>query len=368
MKKFNLKVKTKNKNYSIIIGENILGKTGKYINSALPNCKKIALVVDANIPPAKVFKLKNSLKKYNCFTIKINTNEKIKNLETVNKLINILLKKNFYRDDCLIAFGGGVLGDIVSLTANLIKRGIKFINIPSTFLSQVDSSIGGKTGVNSKYGKNMIGTFYQPELVISDTSCLTSLPKREIICGYAEILKHSLILDRKFFLWLQKNGKKILNIKSKLLVQKAIFKSCKIKTKIIEKDEREKNLRMILNFGHTFAHAFEATKNFSKKINHGESVLLGMICAGEFAVEKGMLKKTELELMKKHYLILNLPTVLKKYFRKRDVKNIIKFMQSDKKNYNFKIRLILINKIGKTLRPKVFNKLSIAKYLNSKLQ
>ena len=125
MKKFNLKVKTKNKNYSIIIGENILGKTGKYINSALPNCKKIALVVDANIPPAKVFKLKNSLKKYNCFTIKINTNEKIKNLETVNKLINILLKKNFYRDDCLIAFGGGVLGDIVSLTANLIKRGIK---------------------------------------------------------------------------------------------------------------------------------------------------------------------------------------------------------------------------------------------------
>ena len=148
------------------------------------------------------------------------------------------------------------MGDIVGLTANLVKRGIKFINVPTTLLSQVDSSIGGKTGVNSGYGKNLIGTFYQPEMVISDTTVLNSLPKREMVCGYAEILKHALILDKKFFSWLQKNGEKIINLNNKIVIQKAIHKSCKIKAKIVEKDETEKDLRMILNFGHTFGHAF----------------------------------------------------------------------------------------------------------------
>ena len=367
MKKFKLVVKTTHKNYPIIIGENILKKTGTIIRSLLPRCKKIALIVDANVPKKKLDEIKNSLKSYNCLIIKLNTSEKIKNLRTVNNLINILLKKNFHRDDCLVAFGGGVLGDITSLTANLIKRGIKFINVPSTLLSQVDSSIGGKTGINSKYGKNMIGTFYQPELVISDTSSLKSLQKREILCGYAEMLKHALILDRKLFFWLQKNGKNILNLKNKLLIQKAIYKSCKIKAKIIEKDEKEKNLRMILNFGHTFAHAFEATKKFSKKINHGESVLLGMICAGEFALNKRILKKTEFDQIKKHYSLLGLPTKIKKYFRKKDVKNIIKFMKSDKKNSDLKIKLILINKIGKCLKARSFSETQIIKHLNSKL-
>ena len=367
MKKFRLVVKTRNKNYPIIIGENILKKTGKIIKPILPNCRKVALIADANVPRKKLNKIKNSLKNYNCSIIRLNTSEKIKNLRTVNNLINILLKKNFHRDDCLIAFGGGILGDIVSLTANLIKRGIKFVNIPSTLLSQVDSSIGGKTGINSKYGKNMIGTFYQPELVISDIDTLKSLPKREIVCGYAEILKHALILDRKLFFWLQKNGKNILNLKNKSLIQKAIYKSCKIKTKIIEKDEKEKNLRMILNFGHTFAHAFEATKNFSGKINHGESVLLGMICAGEFALNKRILKKKEFTLIKKHYLLLGLPTKIGKYFKKKDIKNIIKFMKSDKKNSDLKIKLILIKKIGKSLRSKSFDEFQIKKYLNSRL-
>ncbi len=227
--------------------------------------------------------VKNSIKNFDSLYIKLNTNEKIKNFGTVSKLINKLLKKKFHRNDCLIALGGGVLGDIVGLAANLVKRGIKFINVPTTLLSQVDSSIGGKTGVNSVYGKNLIGTFYQPEMVISDTTVLNSLPKKEMICGYAEILKHALILDKKFFFWLQKNGEKIINLSNNLIVQKAIHKSCKIKAEIVEKDETEKDLRMTLNFGHTFGHAFEATTNFSNKINHGESVLLGMLCAAEFA-------------------------------------------------------------------------------------
>jgi 3-dehydroquinate synthase/shikimate kinase/3-dehydroquinate synthase len=254
---------------------------------------------------------------------------------------------------------------MAGLTASLVKRGIKFINIPTTLLSQVDSSIGGKTGVNSEHGKNLIGSFYQPEMVISDTSALNSLPKREITCGYAEILKHALILDKKLFYWLQKNGKKILNLNSKIVIQKAIYQSCKIKAKIIEKDEKEKDLRMVLNFGHTFAHAFEATTNFSNKINHGESVLLGMLCAAEFAFKNKILKNKDLNLIKEHYSTLNLPSKLDNYFTKKDIKKIIQFMKFDKKNSDSRIKLILISKIGKTLKSRNLVDSILKNYLNS---
>lgn len=367
MKRFKIIIKTKNKNYPIIIGENILDKAGNLINAQIPNCKKIALIIDSKVPKKILAQVKNSIKNFDNFYIKLNTSEKIKNFKIVSELINKLLKKNFHRNDCLIALGGGVLGDIAGLTASLVKRGIKFINIPTTLLSQVDSSIGGKTGVNSRYGKNLIGSFYQPEIVISDTSTLNSLPKREVISGYAEILKHALILDKKLFFWLQKNGKKILNLNNKIVIQKAIYQSCKIKAKIVKKDEKEKDLRKILNFGHTFGHAFEGTTNFSNKINHGESVLLGMLCAVEFAFRKKILKNKDLNLIKEHYSALNLPNKLNDYFTKKDVKNIIQFMKSDKKNYDSKIELILISKIGKTIKSKSLEDFVLKNYLNSKL-
>ena len=367
MKRFKIIIKTKNKSYPIIIGENILNKTGNLINTQIPSCKKIALIIDNKVPQKILVQVKNSIKNFDNLYIKLNTSEKIKNLKIVSELINKLLKKKFHRNDCLIALGGGVLGDIAGLTASLVKRGIKFINIPTTLLSQVDSSIGGKTGVNSGYGKNLIGSFYQPEMVISDTSTLNSLPKREIVCGYAEILKHALILDKKLFFWLQNNGKKILNLNNKKVIQKAIYQSCKIKAKIVEKDEKEKDLRMILNFGHTFGHAFEATTNFSNKINHGESVLLGMLCAVEFAFRNKILKNKDLNLIKEHYFSLNLPNKLNDYFTKKDVKNIIQFMKSDKKNSDSKIKLILISKIGKTLKSRSLEDSVLKNYLNSKL-
>ena len=367
MKKFKIIIKTKNKNYPIVIGNNVLHKTGSLINNQIPTCKKIALIVDSKVPKKILQKVKNSIKNFDILCIKLNINEKIKNFTIVNMLINKLLKKNFHRNDCLIALGGGVLGDIAGLTASLVKRGINFINIPTTLLSQVDSSIGGKTGVNSGYGKNLIGSFYQPELVLSDTSTLNSLPKREITCGYAEILKHALILDKKFFLWLKKNGKDILNLRNTTVVQRAIHQSCKIKAGIVEKDENEKDLRMILNFGHTFGHAFEATANFSNKINHGESVLLGMLCAVEFAFKNKILKSKDFNLIKEHYSALNLPSELNDYFTKHDVKNIIRFMKSDKKNMDTKIKLILIKKIGKTTKSKSLKDSILQNYLSSKL-
>ena len=244
---------------------------------------------------------------------------------------------------------------------------MKFINIPTTLLSQVDSCIGGKTGINSTFGKNLIGNFYQPELIISNTTFLETLPNREIICGYAEILKHAIINDKKFFSWLVKHGLELVKKRNNNLMTYAIYKSCKVKAGIVEKDEKEKNLRMKLNFGHTFGHAFEATKKFSKKLNHGEAVLLGIMSACEFAFEKKILSLSDLIKIKKHFLDLNLPYNLKKYFRKRDIKKIIDFMTIDKKNYNDKINLMLISKIGKSLRGKIFSKKEVYKFINRKI-
>ena len=210
-----------------------------------------------------------------------------------------------------------------------------------------------------------MGTFYQPDFVMIDTSILKSLPKREIICGYGEILKHSLILDKKFFLWLNKNAEKIIHQKDKNILRNAILKSCKIKSKIVKKDETEKNLRMILNFGHTFAHGFEGAKNFGRKLNHGEAVLLGMYVASDLSYRKNLLPQKDLKMIIKHYNNLNLPSNLNKFFKKKDINKILTFMKKDKKNSNKKINLILLNKIGKATKPNsyYFNHNDIKKIL-----
>ena len=181
-----------------------------------------------------------------------------------------------------------------------------------------------------------------------DTSILKSLPRREMISGYGEILKHSLISVREFFLWLGKNAKKIINNKDKKLLRYAIIQSCKIKAAIVSKDEEEKNLRKILNFGHTFAHGFEGAKNFSTKLNHGEAVLLGMMMASQLSYKKKLLPINDLNLIKQHYLKLNLPMDIKTKFIKKEVNKILNFMRKDKKNLDNKINLILLKKIGKT--------------------
>jgi len=367
MKIIKLNVKTKTKNYPIYFGNNILYKTGKLVKKKLPGVKKVCIISDNKIPKKLLIQLLKSLKNYDIKLFKLTANEKNKSLSVANKIIEQLLKINFNRSDCLISFGGGILGDLSAFISNLTKRGIKFINIPTTLLAQVDASIGGKTGINSNQGKNLIGTFYQPDFVLSDPMLLKSLPQREIVSGYAEILKHSLILDKKFFMWLKNNGKKIIFERNKVLLVDAIFKSCKIKSSIVSKDEREKNLRMILNFGHTFAHGFESVKKFSKKLNHGEAVLLGMIIACDLSKKKKLLSFKELSSIKKHYKNLELPMNIKKIIKKNEINKIIYFMKKDKKNMDEKINLILLKKIGQTSKPKTISLKGneIKKFLNS---
>ena len=367
MKNTKFIIKTISKSYPIYFGNNILNAVGKLIKKKLPDVKKICIITDNKLPKLLLKRLIKPLKKYDLKICKLSVNEKTKSLKVANKIIEQLLKDNFNKSDCVIAFGGGVLGDLSAFISNLTKRGLKFVNIPTTLLAQVDASIGGKTGINSNQGKNLIGTFYQPDFVLNDVSVLKSLPQREMISGYGEILKHSLILDKKFFLWLSKNGKKIINKKNDIHLMKAIVKSCKIKGTIVHKDEKEKNLRMILNFGHTFAHAFEGAKNFSKKLNHGEAVLIGMMIASELSNKKKLLTLNDLSLIKKHYFNLKLPMNINKIFKRREISKIVYFMKKDKKNMNEKINLILLHKIGKATKPKKIslNGSEIKKFLNN---
>jgi len=354
MKTVRLKVKNLSSNYSVIIGRNILAQISNQIKTLCPGAEKVALIVDKNVPNRFKIKLKKYLKKYTVYTFEYSVNEKFKSFINVNKLVEKCLANNFNRNDVLISLGGGILGDYSAFAASIIKRGINFINIPTTLLAQVDSSIGGKTGVNSLLGKNLIGTFYQPKVVISDVEILKSLPKRELVCGYAEILKHSLILKTNFFNWLQNNSKRLLIDFDLNFLKKAIIESCKIKIHFVNKDVYEKNIRMILNFGHTFAHAIEAQNNYSKRINHGEAVIMGMMMATKLSYIKKLCSLKTLHQLIKIYKINNLKYDIKEYFKKNEYDEITNYMRTDKKNNDKKINLILLKKIGLTTQPNMY--------------
>ena len=217
------------------------------------------------------------------------------------------------------------------------------------------------------YGKNLIGSFYQPYLVISDTNFLKSLPKRELVCGYGEILKHALIIDKKFFLFLNKHGAKVLSLESSM-IKKAIYKSCLIKKKVVETDEKEKNIRKILNFGHTFAHAYEATLGYTKKLNHGEAVILGIGTAAKFSLINKFLNINEFRLIENHIANLALPNNISEFFSILDLNKIISFMKKDKKNTSNKINLVLLKKIGLTTFKFQFNEKKIHQFLRKELK
>ena len=358
-----LKVKTNKNNYSIIIGKNLCSKIYKIIFNEGIYSQKFLLVYDSNVPAQMIKSIISRFNKDKIEKKKIVFNEKSKNLKTVSSIVKILEKNNFSRNDSLISVGGGICGDVCGFASSIFKRGLNFINVPTTLLSQVDSAIGGKTGINSLSGKNMIGSFYQPSLVISDIDFLTSLPKREMICGYAEILKHSLIKDKIFFKFLKKNFIKILSHNHKFL-EKTIYKSCLIKKEIVEKDEKEKNIRKVLNLGHTFAHAYEATVGYNKGLNHGEAVLLGIMSAVEFSRKKNILKKNDFGQITEHLRKLKYDS-LNKYFKLKDISKIIFYMKQDKKNKDDKINLILLKSIGKPILNKSFRDNNIRSFLKT---
>ncbi len=357
MKNQEIKFSNNFEKYSVFIGVNTINLLKKKIKSLCPKAQKIGVIIDKNLPKQHKKKLKDKLKGYEVFFTSFAANEKNKSLDKVDFILNFLLSKNLNRSDLLIGFGGGITGDVASFVASIYKRGINFINIPTTLLAQVDSAIGGKTGVNSNFGKNLIGSFYQPRLVIIDTIFLKSLPKKEMVCGYAEILKHSIIKDKLFFDWLKENTKFILAKKNKQLIY-AIKKSCEIKMFFVKRDTNEKGLRMTLNFGHTFAHAIEVKNNFSKSVTHGEAVLSGMILASKISMHKKKCSSKTFDEIKNIYKQNSLDYTFKKYSNKNEINKLLPYLKNDKKNNDDKINFILLEKIGKTTLPNK-NKLSL---------
>ena len=350
MKSQEIKFRNKSEKYSIFIGDNTLNLLPKKIKSLCPKTKKIGVIVDNNLPTTFKKKLKQKLRGYEVTFLYLIANEKNKSLNQVNLFLNDLLSKKLNRSDLLIGLGGGITGDIASFVASIFKRGINFINIPTTLLAQVDSAVGGKTGVNSSHGKNLIGSFYQPKLVLIDTSFLKTLPRKEMICGYAEILKHSIIKDKIFFKWLKKNSHFLFAKKKKELIY-AIKKSCEIKMYFVKRDTNEKGLRMTLNFGHTFAHAIEVKNNFSKKITHGEAVLSGIILASKISIYKKICSNKTFDEIRNIYRQNNLDYTFKKYSNKNEIIKLLPFLKNDKKNNDENINFILLKNIGKTTLP-----------------
>ena len=367
MKINKINVNLKNKKYKIYIGHNFLNKFGYILKKERIIFDNVLIVLDNKVPELFINKIIKTIKCKNKILFKFKSTEKNKNLNKVNKIINLLLKNNFNRNDCIIGLGGGIVGDLSCYVASIYKRGLKFINIPTTLLAQVDASVGGKSGVNHKnFGKNLIGTIYQPSIVLTDTCFLESLKKREIVCGYAEVFKHTLIRDKKAFSYLNKFTKEILDLK-KPFINNVIHKSCLIKKRVVEEDENEKNIRKILNLGHTFGHAFEASYNFRNNLNHGEGVLLGIKCAAKFSFIKNYLSKNNFNKIIMHIEKINKSLRLNKFFKVKDVKNVVNLMKNDKKNNSNKINLVLLKSLGRPIIDQQFNSREIQTFLKNEL-
>ena len=360
-------VKTSQKKYPIYIGPNIISSLKKILLKEKIDFKKTLIVIDKKIKKKFIKKVLRGLNDKKNFIIYFKSNESNKNFDEVERILNFLLSKNFSRNDCVISIGGGILGDLAGFASSIYKRGIKFINIPTTLLSQVDASIGGKTGINQKkFGKNLIGSFYQPEIVLSDTEFLKTLNRKELICGYAEIFKHSLIDGIKNFKYLDRNSDKILKLKEPFLTDSILY-SCRIKKKIVEMDVSEKNIRKSLNLGHTFGHAYEAAAGYKNKLNHGEGVILGIKSAIKFSLQRKIISQKSYCQILDHIESINFNLKLKDFFNKKDIAKLLKFMMNDKKNKSNKINLILIKEIGIPIIDRTFPIKDIKKFFTTEL-
>ena len=350
-------IKTKSKKYKIFI-EN--GSINTYLKSELRTDSKKFIIVDGKVSKKINKIIKN---KKNVFLITVKGSEKLKSINSYWKIISKLLQKKIDRSSTIISIGGGTVGDLCGFISSTILRGVKFSLIPTTLLSQVDSSIGGKNGINSKYGKNLIGTFYQPDIVIIDPTILRSLPVKQLRTGYAEIVKHALINDKNFYIWLKKNLKNILLLKKNPLCY-AILKSIKIKEKYVTSDEKEKlvnsSSRAMLNFGHTFGHALESINKYRSNLTHGEAISIGMILATKISYRMKNIKKSELDDIIYHFKQAGLP-----YSTKSMINNkLYKAITADKKNTNNKINLILLKKVGEAYYKRGLNITELKNLIN----
>ena len=332
-----LKIETKEVGYSLFLGELLFSQVAHFIMAQ--DYSKVVVITDENIAPSWLNPLIEACS-FGLESIVIPAGEKNKKIETVQDIWSQFYRMDLDRSSLVINLGGGVVCDLGGFAASSFMRGIDFIQIPTTLLAQVDASIGGKVGVNFEETKNLIGAFVQPKAVFIDIATLKTLPKREFLSGFAEIIKHGLIWDKNYYKDLQKQdpmrlkGDKLLNI---------IARSCHIKATIVERDEREKGMRQILNFGHTIGHAIEAISQTSKPLLHGEAIALGMMIEADISKELGYLQESDLETLQTTLLNYQLPIRLEQSIAKDELKNK---MLSDKKKRAGILRWTLLKGIG----------------------
>jgi 3-dehydroquinate synthase len=333
-----------NRSYPIYIGTDLLAEAD-LLNNHIRG-KSAVVVTNSTIAPLYLAKVQASLNTHNirhdCVTL--DDGEQHKTVATVEKIIDILLQQRHDRQTTLIALGGGVVGDITGFAASIYQRGVNYIQIPTTLLSQVDSAVGGKTGVNHPLGKNMIGAFCQPQCVIADTSTLDTLPARELSAGLAEVIKYGLIHDARFFEWLEQNIEALIARDYQALCH-AILVSCTIKAKIVAEDERETGIRAILNLGHTFGHAIEASMGYGNWL-HGEAVAAGMVMAVDLSLRHRWIdesvKQRTVNLLEKSALPVKSPTDM-------TIDQYMNAMAIDKKTLDGRIKLILLKALGSAI-------------------
>ena len=338
--------------YDIAIGPGLIDRAGP-LSAGLLAAPRVTIVSDETVAPLYGERLAASFKNAGIATTQVTVpaGESSKEFASFGRLMNELLDRRPDRKSTLVALGGGVVGDLTGFAASVLLRGVDFIQVPTTLLAQVDSSVGGKTGINTRHGKNLVGTFYQPRLVLADTGVLDTLPRRELLAGYAEVAKYGLIDDPAFFAWCEKNGAAVLAGDAAARTY-AIEQSCLSKARIVAADERETtDLRALLNLGHTFGHALEAETGFGSDLLHGEAVGTGMSMAFDLSARLGICPAADAARVRAHLAAVGLPMRLRSIGgdnrRVWDAARLIGHMRGDKKAEGGKLAFVLARGIGK---------------------
>ena len=357
--------------YDIVIGRDVLASLGARIAALRPGVRT-AIVTDRTVAKHWLEATEAALEAAGIASSRIivDEGEGSKTYAGLEQVCEALVKARIERNDLVVALGGGVIGDLAGFAAAILRRGVDFVQVPTSLLAQVDSSVGGKTGINSPQGKNLLGAFHQPLLVIADTAVLDTLSPRQFRAGYAEVAKYGVLGDEAFFAWLEKNHSEVF--KGGAARQHAIATSCRAKAAIVARDERETGDRALLNLGHTFGHALEAVTGFSDRLFHGEGVAVGMVLATEFSASLGMIPQADADRVARHLAAVGLPTHLHDIagFAQEglgDADALMALMAQDKKVRRGRLTFILLEAIGRAVIARDVEPSRVHDFLKAKL-
>lgn len=353
-----LQVSLDDRSYPIYIGGDLLKQTTLLTQHI--KGKDVLVVTNTTVAPLYLHSVLEALSDYHCESVILPDGEQYKTLDVLNQVFTKLLEEKFSRQVTLIALGGGVVGDMTGFAAACYQRGVPFIQIPTTLLSQVDSSVGGKTAVNHALGKNMIGVFYQPQCVIADTLTLTTLDDRQLSSGLAEVIKYGLINDPKFFDWLEQNMSGLI-ARDQTLLAEAIERSCQDKADVVASDELEQGVRALLNLGHTFGHAIETGMGYGNWL-HGEAIAVGMVMAADLSQRMGWITELDIARIKAVFIAAGLPVLAPKGMTSEQFMTL---MSVDKKVQEGRIRLVLLRGIGQAIISDDYSAAKLAETLES---